>query len=245
MVDATATVHDALTARALAAEEPTAPVFASDDGRRGRVLTFAGRLAAGIAALWVAALVAGVLGIATPGSLRLPGARSSGDHVSPATGASGAGSHARSVRDRARGVPEDPSADDASTPRDSAHPRPTERRGPRMVNREGRAPTIGAARPMARPGTTGPARPQTLGSSAGATGATSSVEHVQRSTASHRDTAPGSTVSAGAGDMGAASRSRADSAPSRSPAAAPGPAAASTPSATLPRDPGRPTTAQP
>jgi hypothetical protein len=86
-----------MTAGTVALDEPraaqpghaTGPVFLSQNGRRGRVLTVAGCVAAAGAALWIVALVAGVLGVATPGLIHLPGVRTDAPSGSAAQGPGG------------------------------------------------------------------------------------------------------------------------------------------------------------
>jgi hypothetical protein len=83
-----------MTAGTVALDEPlaaeaahaTGPVFLSRNGRRGRVLAVAGCVAATGAALWIVALVAGVLGVATPGLIHLPGVRTGAPSGSAAQG---------------------------------------------------------------------------------------------------------------------------------------------------------------
>jgi hypothetical protein len=73
------------------ATAPRGPVFLSRNGRRGRVLAPAGCFAATGAALWIVALVAGALGVATPGLLHLPGVRRDAPVGSVSQGPGGGG----------------------------------------------------------------------------------------------------------------------------------------------------------
>ena len=63
------------------------PVFAAPDGRRARRLRLAGRLAAGLTALWLAALLAGALGVGGMPGLPPLGGDASGGAAGPPTGA--------------------------------------------------------------------------------------------------------------------------------------------------------------
>jgi hypothetical protein len=246
MADASATMDESLRAEAFAAQEPAGAVFLSKDGRRRLLLALAGRLAAGMAALWVVALVAGVLGIATPGPLRLPGVRSSPE-PSSTTGASTPAPRRVSVTDRAHRVPVQANAERSLALSHGPHAHPVGGPGQRVADRGGRAPDVGSAKHPPAPGTTSPPHQQgTVTTTGGGPGAANTVGHAQTSAGSRADTTPGATVSAEAGQTGiAASKSRADSAPSN-PSAAPGSTPASTPAATTPpSDPGRPVIAHP
>jgi hypothetical protein len=89
--------------------DPTGPVFLSRNGRRGRVLAVAGCVAAAGAALWIVALVAGVLGVATPGLIHLPGVRTGASSGSVSHGPGG-GVRPRVVTRRLSAPPEGASA---------------------------------------------------------------------------------------------------------------------------------------
>jgi hypothetical protein len=75
MTDVTAGTVALDEPRAAKPADPAGPVFLSRNGRRGRALAVAGCVAVAVAALWIVALVAGVLGVATPGLIHLPGVR--------------------------------------------------------------------------------------------------------------------------------------------------------------------------
>src|SRR5581483_9293210 len=143
--------------------DPTGPVFLSRNGRRGRVLAVAGLVVAAAAALWIVALVAGVLGVATPGLIHLPGVRTD----APSGSASqGPGDGARRVVTR-RLSPSAP----ATSPTNAAG---AHRTTPALARRDPRAhshPPAGvrtssrrAAATAPRPATTATtARPQSQG----------------------------------------------------------------------------------
>jgi hypothetical protein len=180
-----------------ASSSPAGAVFLSTNGRRRRVLAIAGQATAGLAVLWVAALVAGALGIVTPGALSLPGL-GHGHHA--AAPASKAAAHLRAVKAAAR------RAGDAT----NATPSPSAASRTRAASE--RAAAVGSAHHSI--GATGrgvgslahprpPASTGTVSKHQSSTGTVSStVSHHGSSgthsapAASQRTTAPGSGVSA-------------------------------------------------
>jgi hypothetical protein len=205
-------------APALASPRPTGAIFLSKNGRRGRVLTVAGQVTAGIAVLWVAALVAGALGVATPGILRLPGlGQRSEQPVAPAAAPRAA--HVGAVRHAAAAplpavhganATPSPAAPRAAAPADRSNAIGSARR------------SDGASRHQAATGTGSiPHRQQSTGTVGTTVSHQTSNGTGSASSKSRRTTASGSSVSAntqathGAGGSGSTAPPAATATPAR------------------------------
>jgi hypothetical protein len=153
------------------------PVFVSADGRRRRVLRLTGRVLAGLTALWLVALLAGVLGLGRLPGVSLPEPATGEDSGSPATSPA-------ATRSRASlpGGAERRAAATRSTRHGSASAPATHRRGtsgavvPRRASGPGGAsttrprpqPHAPAAKKSPSPAASSPARPSAPANAHGA-----------------------------------------------------------------------------
>ena len=184
-----------------ASSPPAGAVFLSSTGRRRRVLAIAGQATAGLAVLWVAALVASALGIVTPGALSLPGL-GHGHHA--AAPSSTAAAHLRAVK-AAAATAAARRAGDAT----KATPSPSAAPGTRAASE--RAAAVGSAHRSTGASGRGvgslahprPASTGTVSKHQSSTGTVSSTVSHHGSSGTHsapaqsqRTTAPGSGVSA-------------------------------------------------